>query len=233
MEGEICSSVHLLFHDAHPNFTEAEAKYCMASMMDAISSAHLHNIIYRSVAPEFISLDRNGRIKLHHLELAKQTKYMERTRTRCGMPEFMAPEQILGSGHGPAVDLWALGVLAYDLLCGCTPFAPDHESELMVIYENILAHDSRHALQYPQSVKMSEAQDEFISKLLNPDPAKRLGSNLEANTEEEMGTLRSQAWFKGFDWKALQEETMPSPLKPLIEVAMAASEDFVAETFQI
>lgn len=223
MEGEICSSLHLLFHQSHQIFSEDEAKYCIASMVSAVSQAHLHNIIYRSVAPEFISLDKEGRIKLHHLELAKQTKFMERTRTRCGMPEFMAPEQILGSGHGAGVDLWALGVLTYDLLCGCTPFAPNHESQLMVIYEHILGHTENDVLKPPAGVQVSPEALDFINKLLHPNQVKRLGSTLEVLDEEK--TLKNHEWFKGFDWKGLENGTMRSPLVQLIDNLSSTGND--------
>eukprot|EP00939_MAST-03C_sp_MAST-3C-sp1_P000431 g431.t1 len=231
MSGEICSSLHELFHDNHPVFTEDEAKYVMASMVLAVHQAHLHNIIYRSVAPEFISLDKDGVIKLHHLELSKQTKFMELTRTRCGVPEFMSPEQVLGSGHGPAVDLWAMGILAFDILCGCTPFAPEHESGLMLIYESILAHDENDDLEPPPKVSISKDALDFITRLLHPKPAKRLGSKLRHKDEEQ--TLKSHPFFNGFDWQSLEDGTMRSPLKDILEKAPKQDDVVGDEDFEI
>jgi len=231
MEGEICASLHELFHDEHHVFTEKETRYVIASMISALSTAHLHNIIYRSIAPEFISLDKQGRVKLHHLELAKQTKFMEHTRTRCGMPEFMAPEQILGSGHGTAVDLWGLGVLTYDLLCGCTPFAPNHESELMVIYENILGHTVYDTFETPKDLKVNPLALDFISKLLHPTPAKRLGSTLEVLNESK--SLMNHKWFDRFDWKALESGTMPSQIRDLVDKKPSVGKEDEDEGFEI
>lgn len=42
--------------------------------------------------------------------------------TACGTPGYVAPEVLLQTGHGRPVDMWSIGVIAYTLLCGYTPF---------------------------------------------------------------------------------------------------------------
>ncbi len=51
--------------------------------------------------------------------------------TTCGTPGYMAPEIFKKTGHGKPVDLWALGVITYFLLCGYTPFDRDSDFEEM------------------------------------------------------------------------------------------------------
>ncbi|GFF64886.1 hypothetical protein IFM60648_01418 [Aspergillus lentulus] len=81
-------------------------------------------IAYRDLKPENILLDANGHIKLVDFGFAKQINDRE-TYTLCGSPEYLAPEVINNSGHGLAVDWWAVGVLIYEILVGRPPFR-DH-----------------------------------------------------------------------------------------------------------
>lgn len=54
----------------------------------------------------------------------------ERQSTLCGTPSYISPEMILGRPHGKAIDIWALGVLAYEMVTGDEPFAgKDQRSE--------------------------------------------------------------------------------------------------------
>jgi serine/threonine protein kinase len=81
-------------------------------------------IAYRDLKAENILLDANGPIKLVDFGFAKQINDRE-TYTLCGSPEYLAPEVINNSGHGLAVDWWALGVLIYEILVGRPSFR-DH-----------------------------------------------------------------------------------------------------------
>lgn len=102
----------------------------------------------------------------------------------------MAPEILLGAGHGPCVDWWSLGVLLYEMLVGFPPFN-DKSPEL--IFENIL----NHSIMWPDVPEemSSEAQD-LIMQLLVADPARRLGAGGVAE-------VMAHPFFREVDWAAL------------------------------
>lgn len=82
---------------------------------------HNLNLIHRDIKPENLLLDKDLNIKICDLgwivEGAKQNH-----RTFCGTYEYMAPEMIFDRSYGHEIDIWALGILLYELLHGYAPF---------------------------------------------------------------------------------------------------------------
>lgn len=73
-------------------------------------------------------IDDKGYIKIVDMGFAKVVK--DRTYTLCGTPEYLAPELVLGKGHGKGVDYWAVGVLIYEMLCGVSPFSDESQDQV-------------------------------------------------------------------------------------------------------
>ena len=97
--------------------------------------AHLHGrgIVHRDVKPSNLLVDREGRVHLCDLGLARRLTMgddLTRTRMTVGTPTYMAPEQLRGEELSPAVDLYALGVTLYQLLSGMPPFGAISEYEM-------------------------------------------------------------------------------------------------------
>ena len=108
---------------------------------------------------------------------------LQRCHTLCGTPEYLAPEQVLGLGHGLAADCWALGVLLFELLCAATPFESEHQA---AVFEKISARDTR--VRFPEGV--SEEARTLVKRLLAWSPAERLGA-----MRGGMASVRHAAWF--------------------------------------
>ena len=80
---------------------------------------------------ENVLLDKEGHIKVTDFGLAKANMSAEgRTNSFIGTMEYMAPEIILGMGHGKAVDWWSVGILLYEMLCGMPPFKAKGRQQL-------------------------------------------------------------------------------------------------------
>jgi len=114
-----------------------------------------------------------------------------------GTPDYIAPEIIKGEDcNSPAVDLWSLGVILYELLAGVPPFNDDGIEK---IFANIIQGKMEWpTIGYEEDCMTPEAQD-LIKQLMNPDPKQRITIQL----------LKGHPFFKGFDWKNVKEMRAP------------------------
>lgn len=118
------------------------AVHVLAMISDAIDAAHRAGVVHRDLKPENAILDvRDGRLRVRLIDFGlaivapedggSETR-LTRDGTVIGTPEYMAPEQILGREADGRTDLYALGVVAYELLTGMPPFTSDDASETVV-----------------------------------------------------------------------------------------------------
>jgi serine/threonine-protein kinase len=86
----------------------------------ALDHAHASGIVHRDIKPANILLGRDGSVKLADLGIAKAVERTDITDTGTvlGTPVYMAPEQLQGGELGPAVDIYALATMAFELLTG-------------------------------------------------------------------------------------------------------------------
>ena len=96
----------------------------LGPIAEALDYAHSRNIIHRDVKPANIMFGEDGKPVLTDFGLVKSTLETGTTTTgiTLGTAEYMAPEQIQGKEVGPATDLYALGIMAYQMLTGRAPF---------------------------------------------------------------------------------------------------------------
>ena len=178
-----------------------DAKFYGAGVIAGLGALHEKYILYRDLKPENMLIDSEGFIKIIDLGFAKVVK--DRTYTLCGTPEYLAPELVLGKGHGKGVDYWAVGVLIYEMLCGVSPFADDSQDQ-MIICKKIV----KGKYNFPGWMRDKDAKD-IINKLLTAKVTQRLGCK-----KGGVKDIMEHKWFKGMDWDVLQAKKMASPWVP-------------------
>jgi eukaryotic-like serine/threonine-protein kinase len=107
----------------HANYDLREVGEIIRQLLDGLGHAHGAGVVHRDVKPSNIMLNSDGQIKISDFGIA-HTESSELTQHGdvLGTPHYMAPEQFLGLQIGIPADLYAVGVIAYDLLTGTKPF---------------------------------------------------------------------------------------------------------------
>jgi serine/threonine protein kinase len=116
-----------------------ETQRILAQIGSALDSAHSRGLIHRDIKPSNILFTADGRPKVADFGIARPSDEAQLTRTGVlmGTPEFMAPEQAEGRAVDHRADLYALGVVLYQMLTGRVPFrrTTPHATLHAVIYE--------------------------------------------------------------------------------------------------
>ena len=118
----------------------AQAVSWIHQLADALDAAHAAGILHRDVKPANVLIRRDDRLALADFGIAKMVESptgLTATGMVVGTPIYMAPEQAQGKPATPASDLYALAVLAYELLSGRPPF--DGESALALMHQHVTA----------------------------------------------------------------------------------------------
>ncbi|KAL1899195.1 Calcium/calmodulin-dependent protein kinase type I [Sporothrix stenoceras] len=157
------------------SYYESDAADLIRATLSAVAYLHDHGIVHRDLKPEnllFRTPEDNADLLIADFGLSRimDEEQFHVLTTTCGTPGYMAPEIFKKIGHGKPVDIWALGVITYFLLCGYTPFDRDSDFEEM---QAILQADySFTPVDYWRGV--SDAAKDFIRRCLTIDASKRM-----------------------------------------------------------
>ncbi|KAI6777935.1 Calcium/calmodulin-dependent protein kinase type I [Emericellopsis cladophorae] len=157
------------------SYYESDAADLIRATLSAVAYLHDHGIVHRDLKPEnllFRTPEDNAELLIADFGLSRimDEEQFHVLTTTCGTPGYMAPEIFKKTGHGKPVDLWALGVITYFLICGYTPFDRDSDFEEMQAILN--ADYSFTPVEYWRGVS-SHAKD-FITRCLTVDPSGRI-----------------------------------------------------------
>ncbi|MGH9245828.1 MAG: protein kinase domain-containing protein [Acidimicrobiales bacterium] len=109
-----------------------EAAAIVAQVADALELAHRAGVVHRDVKPGNILLSDDGRVMVTDFGIAKAAQEGEvdltQTGTTLGTVKYLAPEQVEGEPVDARTDVYALGVILYELVCGRPPFTGDTDA---------------------------------------------------------------------------------------------------------
>lgn len=179
------------------------AKFYVAGTLFAFEHLHSKNIVYRDLKPENLLLTEKGRVKLTDMGLAKVC--IGKTYTTCGTPDYFAPELIASKGHNQAVDWWTLGILTFELNVGHPPF---ESATPMQIYSKVQKGINKVA--FPKNAKGDI--ETLVKGLCHSDPTQRLPMK-----KGETQNIKNAAWYKGFDWGKMFDQTLDPPFVPPVK----------------
>jgi len=145
-------------------FNEQESAKYIKQLSSALKYCHEKKVIHRDIKPENLLLNLSGDLKIADFGWSVHAPSSRRN-TLCGTLDYLPPEMVENKAHDEKVDLWSLGVLCYEFLCGNPPFEANSGAET---YKRIRSVD----LKFPSHVS-PKARD-LISRLLQYRPEKRL-----------------------------------------------------------
>lgn len=174
----------------------SEAVFYTACVMEGLDYLHASGIAHRDIKPENILLDSTGYAKIADFGCAKRvTDHEPRSATFCGTVNYLAPEIITGKDQDHRVDIWALGVLVFELVTGAPMFSSSEGSKAIL--------GGMRGVHFPPEV--SYCAEEVIRAVCRPLPRQR----------PQFSILRKFMWFSLLDWEQLRERSMDAPNKEI------------------
>jgi eukaryotic-like serine/threonine-protein kinase len=145
----------------------------------ALAAAHAQGLVHRDVKPANVLVDADGRVKVADFGIVKAaaTATLTGTGTVLGTAAYLSPEQAQGGPVDARSDLYSLGCLLYELLCGTPPFGSGADSPPVAVA-------TRHLHQPPEPPSARNPQvdaglDAVVLTALAKEPAQRYQSAVE------------------------------------------------------
>lgn len=182
-------------------FNEPQTKFIVSCILTGLEYLHVNGILHRDIKPENLVFDNKGYLRITDFGVANLLK-KNNGNDSSGTPGYMSPEVMNRLPHGFQSDYYAIGVIAFECMCGRRPYFGRNRKE---IKDQILSKQVQLKKNNVPAGWTLESAD-FINKLLVRNPAERLGSN---GPQE----LKNHMWLSGVEWKKLLEKTIEAPYK--------------------
>jgi tRNA A-37 threonylcarbamoyl transferase component Bud32 len=147
-----------------------EAARIAADTARGLEAAHERGLIHRDVKPQNIMIDRHGQVRLTDFGIAKALGGAGLTQAGMtyGTAAYLSPEQATGAPIGPFTDVYGLGLVLYEMLCGAPPFEADNAAA--VAYKQVYEQPQPPSACAPN---VPPQLDAIVLRALAKDPAAR------------------------------------------------------------
>ncbi|KAM4533602.1 serine/threonine-protein kinase 17A [Odontesthes bonariensis] len=152
-------------------FSEEDVKRLMRQILEGVAFLHQNNIVHLDLKPQNILLTSGfplGDIKIVDFGLSRKVSSHHELREIMGTPEYVAPEILNYEPISIATDMWSIGVLAYVMLTGFSPFLGEDKQETFLNISQLNVSYSVEELQ-----QLDQAALSFIQMLLRKHPQER------------------------------------------------------------
>lgn len=138
-----------------------------------LAAAHAQGVLHRDLKPANVMIDARGQILIMDFGLAGLADHLKGAEIRNGTPAYMAPEQLTGSEVSVRSDIYALGLVLYEIFTGKQPFEAATLADIIRVRQ-----DSTPKSLSSHVHDLDPAVERVILQCLNPDPNKRPASAL-------------------------------------------------------
>jgi len=208
---------HLL---QHASYDLREIGDIIRQLLDGLGHAHAAGVVHRDVKPSNIMINKDGDLKISDFGIA-HTESSELTQhgDMLGTPHYMAPEQFLGLPIGVPTDLYAVGVIAYDLLTGSKPFV----GTTATVMQQVL--NQRPADPSSLNPALSPLMDRVLQQALAKKPEERFHSArafaeaFQLAIEASLGAATAATEFEEAFRQAIEANVEAAGAAPAIAIA--------------
>ena len=195
MVEEFCPGGNLKWHINSNLFEEEEAKFYIAELILAIEYLHKKNIVYKNLKSEKILINKDNHIQLCGFGLVKEDKdnkdnddYDDVNNFFGTKDDYISPELLTLIGEYKMADIYGIGVVLYEMVCGTKPF---YLKENMTLYND---DDDLNKKKLMMNEYLSRSLKDLLTTLLCKNPKDRI---------EDIGEIKKHKFFKDIDWVKL------------------------------
>ncbi|KAK6490662.1 serine/threonine-protein kinase 17A-like [Huso huso] len=210
--------------DRDEAFKEKDVKRLMKQILEGVAFLHKKNVVHLDLKPQNILLTSKsplGDIKIVDFGLSRIMSSNEELREIMGTPEYVAPEILNYEPISTATDMWSIGVLAYVMLTGMSPFLGEDKQETFLNISKINVSYSEEKFE-----GISKSAIDFMKALLIKEPVDRATAE-DCLQHQWLQQEQAEASEAASPCESSPEETSPvsSPVEP--EAQTQVKEEFI------